>query len=386
MNNFCQCAEDRFCPRYRREMRGRFRQICQGIDVDLGTAAAFRGQWAREAGMDAKIWSREVEVRLERKPLPLLLKTDQAPGDAVVMTAAIHSLHRAHPGRYLTAVESCWPEVFAYNPDVVPAQSIPAAAPLQMHYPAIHQSNSRGIHFMQGWCEHLSAALGVPVPLLTNRPWLYFHNAEPPVRNYWLICSGGKKDFTNKLWGQHNYQEVVDLLVGRVGFIQVGNATDDHPLLTGTDDLIGKTTLRELFDLVRRARGVLCGVSLLMHVAAALEKPCIVIAGGREPVQWNAYPKQHYLHTVGMLPCSSPQGEMGGACWRSRVVPLGDGTELDKHPCERPVGVVPECMTLIRPEAVAELILRYNEAERSRSQDPQGRVAGGVTQTPAHRE
>jgi ADP-heptose:LPS heptosyltransferase len=320
----------------------------------MGAAAAFRAQWAREAGT--------VTPAREVPPSPILLRTDQAPGDAVAITAAIYSLHRAHPGRYLTAVESRWPEVFAYNPDVVPAESIPNAAPLQMHYPAIHQSNQRGIHFMQGWCEHLSAALGAQVPLLTNRPRLYFANQVPRTEDYWVVCSGGKRDFTNKLWGHHNYQTVVDLLENHTTFLQVGRAEDDHPTLEGPSvSIVYNTALRDLFELVRRARGVLCGVSLLMHVAAALEKPCIVVAGGREPVQWNAYPKQHYLHTVGALPCSSPQGETGGACWRSRVVPLGDGTELDKNTCERPVGNVPECMTLIKPETVADLILRYNK-------------------------
>ena len=99
-----------------------------------------------------------------------------------------------------------------------------------------------------------------------------------------------------------------------------------------------------------------------MHVAAALDKPAVVIAGGREPVQWNAYPKQHYLHTVGTLPCSSIQGTVGGACWRSRVVPFNDGTDLDRDTCERPVSTIttptPECMTLIHSAEVAELVLR----------------------------
>src|SRR3954464_14801776 len=90
MSNFCDCTQDGYCPRYGRGMSGRFRQICQGIDCDLGTAAAFREQWAREY---------EAVHKFESAPTPqrvhLLLKTDQAPGDAVVMTAAIYSLHRA---------------------------------------------------------------------------------------------------------------------------------------------------------------------------------------------------------------------------------------------------------------------------------------------------
>lgn len=231
-----------------------------------------------------------------------------------------------------------------------------------MHYPAINKSNDRGIHFMQGWCEHLGAALGVPVPLLTNRPRLYFADPAPPVEDFWVVCSGGKQDFTAKLWGRDNYQDAVSSLRGRVRFVQVGGADHDHPHLDGAVDLIGKTTLRSLFDLVRRARGVLCGVSLLMHVAAALEKPAVVVAGGREPVQWNSYPRQQYLHTVGALPCRDVLGHVGEACWRARVFPQGEGGALDRDTCERPERGLPACMRLIRPAAVAEAVLRYDNS------------------------
>lgn len=361
----CDCERDGYCQRYQREMGGRLRQICAGIGVDLGTAAAFREQWSREVGFRAGAGG---------KPMPLLLKTDQAPGDALAMTAAVYSLHQAHPGRYLTAVESLWPEVFEHNPDVVPADL--GAAEVRMHYPAIHKSNERGIHFMQGWCEFLGAALNIHVPLLTNRPRLYFADPAPPVEDFWLVCSGGKSDFTNKSWGHRNYQEVVGRLSGKVKFVQVGASSEDHPPLYMREgrNLVGKTTLRQLFDLVRRAGGILCGVSLLMHVAAALEKPAVVVAGGREPVPWNSYPKQHYLHTVGVLPCRDTTGRVGGACWRSRTIPLGDGTALDRDTCERPVEVTyagaplltqPECMTMIRPEQVAELVLRYDRQKEA---------------------
>lgn len=313
---------------------------------------------------------------LGAKPTPLLLKTDQAPGDVVVMTAAIHSLHKAHPGRYLTAVESPYPEVFAHNPHVVSAESIPDASPLHMHYPAIHKSNERGIHFMQGWCEFLGFALDIDVPLLTNRPHLYFPELLKPLSTplstygrYWVVCSGGKEDLTNKRWGYLRYQEVV-ARTPDIAWVQVGANEKQHPRLRGVDDMVGKTTLRDLFTIIMGAEGILCGVSLVMHVAAALEKPCVVIAGGREPVQWNAYPKQHYLHTIGITGCSDPMGNTGGACWRSRVKPLGDDAVLDANPCLYPLTIrdecVPECMTLITPEYVAQLILtinrRYNDS------------------------
>lgn len=279
------------------------------------------------------------------------------------MTAAIYSLHYAYFGRYTVAVQSPWPEIFEHNPHVVPAQ--PGMVEIAMRYPAISQSNDRAIHFMQAWCEHLSDTLGIRIPLATNRPRLYFDSPEPEQEDYWLLCSGIKNDFTAKLWGHHNYQAVVSLLKGSVAFVQVGRKEDDHPRIDGTVDMVGKTSLRDLFNLARRAKGILCGVSLLMHVAAALQKPSVVIAGGREPVAWNAYSRQQYVHTVGTLPCRSVQGHMGEACWRSRVVPLSDDNHgFNRDTCHYPVSangqVVPACMDLIRPETVAELVLRYN--------------------------
>lgn len=353
-------------------MRGRLREICRGVNVDLGTAAVLRDQWRREASALQDVLSPTGLKSTTVPPRPLILGTNQAVGDAVVMTAAIYSLHKAYPGKYITAVDSQWPDVFEHNPDVKLLEDVkmmPGVDRLNMHYPAIHDCNVRGIHFMDGWCEHLGASLGIRVPLLTNRPHLYFDTPDPVPNvhdgGYWLVCSGGKNDFTNKLWGQHNYQEVIDLLKDKIKFIQVGATPEEHPPLRGVLNAVGGTTLRDLFEWTRRASGILCGVSLLMHIAAALEKPAVVIAGGREPVQWNAYPLQHYVHTVGILPCRSVQGQKGVACWRSRVVSLGDNNELDKNTCEYPVvvnpappgyGVLPKCMTLIHPRMVADLV------------------------------
>lgn len=347
MNSLCECDKPGYCPRYGRDMIGRFWEICRGINVDLGTAAHFREAWLREAPAPP--------VAPATDSIPLLLVTNQAPGDAVAMTAAIRSLHLAYPRQYLTAVKTPYPAVFQYNPDIVPARA--DSRPLQMHYPAIKDSCDRGIHFMQAWCEHLGAALGIHVPLHTNRPRLYFPDPPPRSEDFWLICAGVKSDFTAKCW--HGYQEVVSSLKGKVRFVQVGaiEPGHDHPRLRGAEDMVGKTDLRQLFNLTRRAKGILCGVSLLMHVAAALEKPAIIVAGGREPVQWNAYPKQHYLHTIGMLSCPSWRGRIGEACWRSRLPQPGTP---DKDICVRAHDGSAECMRLIRPEMVAELILRYN--------------------------
>lgn len=187
----------------------------------------------------------------------------------------------------------------------------------------------------------------------------------------WLVAAGGKQDFTIKWWASKRYQEVVDHFRGRIQFVQVGEAGHFHPQLDGVLDLRGKTSLRQLVRLMHHADGVLTPVSLLMHLSAAVptkneihsnqaqhcsSRPCVVIAGGREPVHWEAYPTHQFIHTIGMLPCCRQ-----GGCWKSRAVPLGDGDEKDKPEslCVDVVGTLPHCMDMITAEDVIRRIELY---------------------------
>src|SRR5439155_9370979 len=150
---------------------------------------------------------------------------------------------------------------------------------------------------------------------------------------FWIVAAGGKYDVTIKWWQTQRYQKVVDHFRGKVLFVQVGELAHQHPRLDGVVDLRGKTDLRQLVRLIYHAQGVICPVTCLMHLAAAIEtKPgappnraCVVVAGGREAVHWEAYPHHQFIHTVGALPCCA-----NGGCWRSRTRPLGDGDERDR--------------------------------------------------------
>ena len=95
----------------------------------------------------------------------------------------------------------------------------------------------------------------------------------------------------------------------------------------GVVDLRGRTSLRQLVRLMYHAQGAISAVSLLMHLAAAVEvkpgmpknRPCVVIAGGREPAHWEAYTHHQYISNNGALPCCK-----NGGCWKSRCQPVGD--------------------------------------------------------------
>jgi ADP-heptose:LPS heptosyltransferase len=195
------------------------------------------------------------------------------------------------------------------------------------------------------------------------------------------VASGGKTDFTAKWWDIHRYQKVVSHFRGRVLFVQVGEAGHHHPPLSGVLDLRGKTDLRQLVRLIYHAEGVLCPVTSLMHLAAAIEvKPgapknraCVVVAGGREPMQWEAYPHHQFIHMNGALRCCD-----NGGCWKARTVPLGDGDEKDRpeHLCVDVVWrdlpmkgprnrttpekyALPKCMDMITADEVIRRIELY---------------------------
>lgn len=281
------------------------------------------------------------------------------------MTAAVHSLHQAYPGKYVTAVRSCAPQLFEHNPDVVPEEALPAGFnTIKMNYPLVNQSNQRAIHFMEAYCSYLGEALKVPLPLMTSRPLVYLSRQErewlPQVQEvtgrptrYWVVNAGHKDDYPAKWWGRQAFQRVVDLLRGRVLFVQVGQSGHNHPELDGVLNLVGKTDHRQLVRLVYHTRGVLTGLSYLHHLAAAVERPSVTLSGGREPINWNAYPLAHLLHTMGALDCCRTQ-----ACWCSRVEPA------EGHTCCKDVWPgsekVPRCLAMITPESVAEKILQLS--------------------------
>lgn len=306
----------------------------------------------------------------------LILRNGLSPGDIVMLTAAVRDLHACHPGRFLTDVRTPCPHLWENNPHITPlSEEDPGVEVIDCEYPLIHESNQTPYHFVHGFARFLGDRLGVEIRPTAHGGDLHVSDLEKSwysqVREitgedipFWIVVAGGKRDYTIKWWDAARFQEVVDRFEGRILFVQVGEEGHHHPPLRGVLDLRGKTDLRQLVRLVYHAQGVLCPVTLAMHLAAAVEvkggfpksRPCVVVAGGREPVNWEAYPHHQFVHTLGALPCC----DLGG-CWKARTVPLGDGDEKD-HPdqlCVDVVGTLPRCMDMITPTEVARRIETY---------------------------
>ena len=296
-----------------------------------------------------------------------------------MLTAAIRDLHVAAPGQYQTDVRTSADALFENNPCITRlGDGDSGVESLDMHYPLVHQSNQRPYHFLHGYAQYLEERLGLRIPLTRFAGDIHLNNAEkqlpPPGKelgipeHFWIIIAGGKNDFTAKWWNPASYQAVVDHFLGRIQFVQCGEAGHWHPPLTGVINLLGKTTTREFVRLMYHADGVVCPVTFAMHLAAAVEtkpgrprvRPCVVIAGGREPKHWEAYPQHQFLDTIGMLPCCAE-----GGCWKSRCQLVGDGDPKDHHDvCVSPVQIRPDlriakCMEMITPEDVTRRIEMY---------------------------
>ncbi len=328
------------------------------------------------------------------KPQKLVLVQKQAPGDIMMATIALRDLHAAFPGRYLTDVRSPANDIFKNNPLITPIEVEDKAreqeiiealkadenhAPIDygdvkyvnLHYPMIHNSSRLGTHFADAMTEFLSEQLGVKIPRTGLRPELFLDEnektwASPVVREtgyegkYWVINAGSKSDYSLKQYPF--YQEVVDLLPN-IKFVQIGQKEHNHKPLSGPVDMLGKTNLRDLFRTIYHAEGVLTCVSLPLHVAAALAKPCVCVAGGREGTRWELYPDHRFLYVNGAIPCAPYDG-----CWKSKpkdcenLVPISrrdPAMVSDLGRTNEHIEKVPLCMKMIRPEDVARAIELY---------------------------
>lgn len=383
--NVCQT-----CPSFQGiySVKGR-PNICKVrcVDTDSDCISLLRGKcpkdrWPDEDSMD---WIQPIgeagpygdatsPMRVEK----LLLQCRLSPGDVVMLTAAVRDLHLAYPGRFLTDVDTPCNQVWENNPYITPlTQDDPGVCVVPMHYPLINQSNQRPNHFIRGYTSYLEQQLGLSIPTTAFRGDIYLTDQEMGWMNqveetfahrepFWIIVAGGKHDFTAKWWNPTSYQAIVDHFKSRIKFVQCGASGHWHVPLQRVLNLVGKTDIRQFIRLMYHAEGVICPVTLAMHLAAAVPtkdsrlRPCVVLAGGREPPHWEAYPGHQFLHTIGMLGCCAH-----GGCWKSRCQIINDGDSKDRENlCERPIRIddelsIPECMAKITPDQVIACVESY---------------------------
>ena len=322
----------------------------------------------------------------ERK---FLIDFKMAPGDVSMLTALVRDLKLTYGDQYDINVKTNFPAIWRHNPYLSDfKEGDPGVETLHLGKQgpmaaAIRESNKQHVHFVTYFHREFHQRTRIHVPCLFPGPDIHLsekEKSEPMIDGrYWIIVPGGKLDMTNKIWSQVRYQEVVDKLrPWGLRFVQEG-ATKRlcvHPPLDNVLNLVGQTSIRDLLVNIYHAEGVICGVTFQMHVAAALQRPCVVLGGGRENPWWEAYVDDwkafgdksppvavphRYLHTVGLLQCCKSNG-----CWKQRVVRLNDRTKHDTSLCLLPTTaersqIVPKCLDLITTDHVIEATMSYYE-------------------------
>lgn len=340
-------------------------------------------------------------------PIPIVLQHYLCPGDTTVMTVIPRELHRHYPGKFAVSVRTAHPDIWSGNPFI--EHSFLKGDRVPPHYKVVklgyNPREERGgdRHFMHSYLDDAAKQLsgyGVTQLYLTEfRPCIRMTKKErergPSAkgvfqgRPYWLVMPGGKEDISTKWWDPKKWQAVIYALSNDKNFpevAQVGKSVRGarNPSMKGCISLVDQTTLRELIWLTYHSRGVICGQSCLMHIAAALRKPCVVIAGGREAWWWDSYddraferhkdsipegyhklfplrPPQVCLDTIGQLPCCRENG-----CWKTGIgekQPEKNCVDVVKPEKYSPKQSIPQprCMTLIRPRDVLKAVVRFEE-------------------------
>ena len=308
--------------------------------------------------------------------MKLFLKQSQSPGDILMLTSAVRDLKKSHP-EYQINCKTSAQELWNNNPYLDRSvNERNADRVIDMHYPLIHQSTQGQYHFVHGFRLYLEEQLKIRIPAgdfcvdvhmsqqEMNDPYVLNLIGEDDGRKVWVVDAGYKSDFTCKMWEFARFQEVVDRTSDRIRWLQIGASGHNHRPLENVVDLIGKTSHRQFISLMYRADGVLTPVSYPLHLSTMQWKghpgehrPCVVIAGGREPQQWECYGTHQFIHCCGILDCCRK-----GACWKSRVVRLNDGSKQDNSLCLHPVAsssgqMIPRCMDMI---SVDEVVRRIN--------------------------
>ena len=211
-------------------------------------------------------------------------------GDELMLTAIAAAARAADRPLHLIAA---YPEIWRGNAD---------PASVETNLPRWHYAKLRGwidtqvthLAYVTGngrsIAEQMAAHTGVALSA-GWRPVLATSTRIPREARRLVLqnsCRGARYAASTKEWPQARWIELVARLAPDFELIQVGTLLD--PLLPGVHDRRGATTLRGVADLIASARGFVGLESGLMHVAAAVRTPAVIIVGGRTRPQETCYP------------------------------------------------------------------------------------------------
>lgn len=293
-------------------------------------------------------------------------------GDTIAITPLVRDLKTAYPNSRLSVDGTLADEVFRYDSRVGLRDL--AAPSLTIDYKATHDRArmDHSARFLWAGHDDFYRQTGKRLRMETPRPDLVLSDDEllpPEGLPYIIVASGAKLDMPLKLYPHNRWVRIVESLrdlgyaVKQVGALQDHRYPHIQDPLPGAENLLGKTSLRQLFRLVRHAAGVVCHTSLPLLVASAFNTACVTIGGGREDPWLFEDAGVEYLHTIGQLACCELSG-----CRAAFPIPVHDKPYPPGTLCADPAlcgdSYVGRCMTLISPDQVVEALLTQIHARR----------------------
>lgn len=167
-----------------------------------------------------------------------------------------------------------------------------------------YQTSRAGRHIAQQMADHLSIELPLEwKPALPAIKAGRRHSNRIVLQN---SCRGARYNSPTKEWPQKEWQSLVPLLAG-FELIQLGTTRD--PALLGVRDLRGRTSFPQAALLIAESACFVGLESGLMHVAAAVATPAVIVYGGRtRPSQTGYRVHQHIAREPDCAGCALNEG------------------------------------------------------------------------------
>lgn len=236
-------------------------------------------------------------------------------GDCLMVSALARGLKKARP-QWRVAVASRFPALFAHNPNIDESRGwhlLRTGCTVKAGY---HREELTGtehvvaIQWRRLWQELADAGLhdGRDAPAPDGcHPDLFLTSQEADAgkalagaggsdkRPLVLLGAGGKlKPTHNREWGLANFQKLADLLAPHARLAQISG---DEPLTVNGQNLpnYGRLPIREAAALFQACDAMLVQEGGLMHVAAAVNAPCVSLFGGFVLPSQTGYERQTNL-------------------------------------------------------------------------------------------
>ena len=278
-------------------------------------------------------------------------------GDNLIMTAAVENIVRT--GMFEVNVDPgnlkvIWEKSPLLNRKITRAN---ADYTVRLHNRDRWRADCR--HIIEGVTAEFAGFIGEKIPVICRKPQIWMD--LPPERvieeKYVIISTGWQSSAETKKWSQTYWQQLVDSLP-EIKFVQTGQTKNHAVPLQGVVNMIDRTDLPQLAQLVRDAACVISPPSAVINLAGAFDVPHISLSGGREPAGLTTYPCGIPLSIIGQLSCCRR-----GGCRNNHF----SGPD---RCCTRPITIdgdtVPtaQCMTMITPEMVKDALIKIIEGEK----------------------